>query len=82
MSVIGIENAFKEDMVNMLEAEGMIRYLGNKRYLRVEQIEDASGNPMWSLNVTMGDEDRVFAETGFEVRAYDRTIGATIVRGE
>ena len=70
LSSKGIKNKSKEDLIKYLENEGLINYFGEKKFLRCELIEDDAGNAMWSLNITIGDDEETFADTGFGIKPY------------
>ena len=70
LSSIGIQNLSKEEFVEYLETEGLVKFLGEKKFLRCELVKDDAGKPMWSLNITIGDDEEVFADTGFALKPY------------
>ena len=66
----GMQNLSKEELVEYLEKQGLVKYFGEKKLLRCELVKDDAGKPMWSLNITIGDEEETFADTGFAIKAY------------
>ena len=64
-SSIGLEPASDSGFPELLEAEGLVRYLLPEQYYSApaKRFTDASGNSMWSINVVVGDDESVFAET-------------------
>ena len=70
LSSIGMQNFSKEDFVEYLETEGLIKYFGEKKFLRCELVKDDAGKAMWSLNITIGDDEETFADTGFAIKPY------------
>lgn len=57
----GIENLDDDGLRGLLEAEVLIRFVGDKQYCSGLPLTDDSENEMWSVNVVIGFEDEVFA---------------------
>lgn len=57
----GIENLGDDGLRGLLEAEVLIRFVGDKQYCSGLPLKDDSENEMWSVNVVIGFEDEVFA---------------------
>ena len=65
-----MQNLSKEEFVEYLETEGLVKYPGEKKFLRCELVKDDAGMPMCSLNITIGDDEEIFADTGFTIKPY------------
>ena len=70
LSSRGMQNLSQEELVEYLEKQGLVKYFGEKKHLRCELIEDDAGESMWSLNITIGDDEETFADTGFAIKPY------------
>ena len=70
LSSIGIQNLSKEELMYYLEKEGLVKYFGEKKLLRCELVKDDACEAMWSLNITIGDDEEIFADTGFAIKPY------------
>ncbi len=79
MSSIDIEDYSAKQLKELLISEGVVTYNDdlyhqsgfNGENLQAEIEEDASGNPMWKLTITIGDEDGTFVTTLFKGNRYD-----------
>ena len=70
LSSRGMQNLSKEELIHYLEMEGLVKYFGAKKLLRCELVKDDAGKAMWSLNITIGDDEETFADTGFAIKPY------------
>ncbi|MEQ8201727.1 MAG: hypothetical protein ABRQ24_09955 [Syntrophomonadaceae bacterium] len=70
MSNRSLEEATREDLIDYLEKEGLVKYRGTKKFLHPVLVYDDANNPMWSINITIGDDEETFADTGFDIKPY------------
>jgi len=52
-----------------LEREGLLRFVSDKRYASGRLASDVAGNPMWEVNIVIGDEDELYAESDVPLKA-------------
>jgi hypothetical protein len=57
----------------LLEREGLVRFVSEKRFAGGRLITDRSGNRMWEINIVVDDEDEFYAESGVSFARYPRT---------
>ena len=58
LSSAGIEQWSNEQLADLLEREKIVRFhSGKQRYVDAKSLPDASGNPIWSINVVIGAYD-------------------------
>jgi hypothetical protein len=69
-SSLGLELATDADLAALLAREGLIRYRTAPGRANGVVIDDAGGNPMWSVSVVIGTEDDALAEDSTRLRAY------------
>jgi hypothetical protein len=67
-----IEEATQDELMAYLEREGLISYLGSRKSLYPVLIHDDDNNPIWSINITIGDDEETFADSGFDIKPYDK----------
>ena len=75
-STIGIEEFTDADFAALLEAEGLMQFTGERRYVAAAPLTDSSGNGMWSVNVVVGDDEETFVIDQLQLRAYAGQAGA------
>lgn len=46
LSCKGMQNLSKEELIHYLETEGLVKYFGEKKFLRSELVRDDAGVPM------------------------------------
>lgn len=67
----GIENFSNTDFADLLEKEGLVRYLGSGyRSAFAVPLADASSNNIWSVNVVIGDGDGIVTEASVSLLPY------------
>ena len=71
ISNLDIEEATEEELIAYLEREGLISYLGSRKSLYPVLIHDNDNNPVWSINITIGDDEESFADSGFAIKPYN-----------
>ena len=69
-----MESLSDADFAALLEAEDLLRFTGDRRYVASGAFTDAAGNAMWSVNVVVGDEDGTFIVDKVALRAYARPL--------
>lgn len=75
-STIGCESFTDADFAELLEAEGLMQFTGERRYVAAAPLTDSSGNEMWSVNVVVGDDEETFVIDQLQLRAYAGQAGA------
>lgn len=55
----GIPSLDDDDSARLLEDNGLVEF-GSKTYCSARQFEDAAGEPMWSINLMVGDDEDTF----------------------
>ena len=76
LSRIGLETLSDADFAALLEAEGLLRFTGEKRYVAAGPLIDSSGNEMWSVNVVVGDDEGTFLVDQLQLQRYSPRAGA------
>ena len=71
-----LEKLVDADFAALLEAEGLVRFTGQQRYVSARPFTDASGNAMWSVNVVVGDDETTYAVDRLQLRPYTYSAGA------
>jgi len=67
----GIEQLSNAQFVDLLEREKLLHYRpGAFRSAYGMPFEDASGNPVWSVNVVIGDETGTFVDDTVDILPY------------
>lgn len=69
-STIGLESFTDADFAVLLEAEGLMQFTGERRYVAAAPLTDSSGNDMWSVNVVVGDDEDTFVVDQLQLRKY------------
>lgn len=55
--------------VRLLEDEGLVTF-GPKRYCGARPFEDDAGQPVWSINMVVGDDEETFLSDSFRFAPY------------
>jgi hypothetical protein len=61
-----------EEGAALLEGEGLLRFRTSDRWVALRTVTDASGQPLWSMNVVVGDEGQLYAESDTPRLPYPR----------
>lgn len=69
-STKGIERFTDAEFAALLEAEGLIQFIGERRYVAAAPFTDASGNAMWSVTVVVGDDEDTYVVDQVALRRY------------
>ncbi len=70
----GIETISNQQFSDMLVREGLVTFPSEERYVSAAPCTDASGNPVWSVNAVVGDEDSTFVEPKLLIRPYGKDV--------
>jgi hypothetical protein len=65
-SSVGLEDLDRDELQRYLEREGLVRFESanaEKRYASGRLTSDDGGNPIWEVNIVIGDEDERYAES-------------------
>jgi len=69
-SSVGLEELDQSDLQQFLERECLIVFVSDKRFASGRLTSDASENSMWEVNVVIGDEDELYAESDVPLKPY------------
>jgi hypothetical protein len=69
-SSVGLEKLDRSELQQFLERERVIRFVSDKRFASGRLTSDASNNAMWEVNVVIGDEDELYAESDVPLKPY------------
>lgn len=69
-STKGLEQATSEELLALLEVEGVIAFTGAERYGTAAKLVDAGNNEMWSMNIVVGADDQAFVRDNIELHPY------------
>ena len=69
-SRVGLDDLGSDDPCDLLEREGLVRF-GPKRFCDARPFDDNAGQPMWSVNLVVGDDEHTFlAADTFKFQPY------------
>lgn len=71
----GIPSLGRDASARLLEENGLVTFL-RERYCSARSFIDAAGNPMWSINLVIGDEDELYAKSPILFFPYVYPLGA------
>jgi hypothetical protein len=71
-SVRGLEELGQDELKRLLEHERLVRFVSDKRLAEGRLTTDASGSPMWEVNVCVGIDDELYAESDVPLKPYPR----------
>ena len=69
-SVIGLEDISEGEIQNLLEREGVVRFLTEKRFAGGRMWDDWSGQKMWSVGIVIGDDETLYADCDLPLQSY------------
>lgn len=69
-SADGIHELSRADAAVLLEREGLVEFLGPKRWVSPGPWDDASGHRCWSVNTVLGDDVEVYARELLPLARY------------
>lgn len=72
-SSIGMEHLSDEQLIQHLVGEDLFSFIGEKRFFVAARKDDNSGNNMWSVNVTVGNDDgEIYLIDQRDLQPYER----------
>lgn len=66
----GLDAYEREDLVLLLELEGIIKFVGSQHLFQCTQTSDDAGMPMWAVNITLQNAKGKYAEVLPKLRRY------------
>ena len=73
LSIVGLETASQADLAELLVREGLVAFkTGKAPHIQAMRWRDAGGNEMWSINVTVGNEDETFLAATLPMTRYSK----------
>lgn len=76
LSTIGLQTLSDAGFAELLDAEGLLRFTGEERYVAARTLTDSSGHDMWSVNVVVGDDESTFLVDQVQLQRYPRPARA------
>lgn len=73
-SDLALEGYKREDMPLLLESEGLVSFLGERRPLQAARTTDDAGNSVWAINMMLQNNKGKIAELSLELHSY-RSFG-------
>lgn len=70
-SSAGLEGLDDNQLGQLLVREGLIQFNSEERYCAGLPLVDDSGNDMWSVNIVVGNEDKVYVEDRRDMSPYE-----------
>jgi hypothetical protein len=70
----GIDDLAADAIADLVENEGLVKFKAGSRRCQSLRFTDDAGNPMWSVNVTVGGPDETYLENAVAIFPYS-TIG-------
>jgi hypothetical protein len=71
-SSLGLEDFDRDRLHQFLEHERLVRFISDKRFAGGRLGTDASGNSIWEVNIVIGDEEELYAESDVRLSPYRR----------
>jgi hypothetical protein len=69
----GIDDVDTDALVRVLESEGLFKFRkADARNGNAVKIDDDAGNPIWSVNIMIGNEDESFLEHAVPIFRYSQ----------
>ena len=69
-SAIRLEDFSDEELQHLLEREGVVRFLTEKRFGCGRIWYDPSGHKLWSVNIVIGDDESKYADSNLPLQSY------------
>lgn len=69
-SDLALEGYKREDMPLLLEGEGLVSFLGERRPLQAARTIDDKGNSVWAINMMLQNNKGKIAELALELHSY------------
>lgn len=73
-SDLALEGYKREDMSLLLEGEGLVNFLGERRPLQAARTTDDADNSVWAINLMLKNNKGKIADLGVELNTY-RSFG-------
>lgn len=73
-SDLGLEGYKREDMALVLEGEGLVEFVGQRRPMQASRTTDDAGNSVWAINMMLHNNKEKLAELALELNSY-RSFG-------
>jgi len=70
VSAQSLESATAESLADMLEREGLVRFVSNQHFVAVRTFIDSAGNQLLSINIVIGDDEQKFADSELPLTPY------------
>jgi hypothetical protein len=64
----------KREAAELLEGEGLVSFLSEKRYVEPAKWVDCAGNELWSVNVVIGDDEATFVGESLPLIPYRKAL--------
>lgn len=69
-SDLGLEGYKREDMALVLEGEGLVEFVGQRRPMQASRTTDDAGNSVWAINMMLHNNKEKLAELALELNSY------------
>ena len=66
-----LKDSTKEDLLEFLEQQGLVRWLPGKKNLQPRNVKDELGRSMWAINIKLQNGSSKYAEIIGEIIAYE-----------
>ena len=72
-SRVEFEEAGAATVAELVESQGLVEFRkAARKHYEVVKVNDDAGNPMWSVNVTVGGEDETYLENSVPIFPYSK----------
>jgi len=69
----GIDDIDAEAIGRVMESEGLVKFRDpSAKRCHCVKVDDAAGNPMWSVNIAIGTDDESYLESAVPIFPYSR----------
>jgi len=75
-SSLGIEKATNDDLTTLLEVEGLVRFVGEEKYVEGRLTRDDAAHDIWKVVVVVGD-DELYVSSSPALRPYPQVATST-----
>ena len=70
LSTAQIETYTDAQFIELLEDEGLIEFLSDKKHVTSQTLDDPSGNEIWSINIVIADENNEFVKDSINLKTF------------
>jgi hypothetical protein len=70
----GLESATSSEIADMLEVEGVVTFISEKKYVDIRPFRDDSDNDLLLINVVIADESQLYAQDKLSLQRWQ--VGA------